>query len=296
MLDLETQPSTPVHLPVDSRRPAAVRRYRGNVPGAVGGLVWLAIVIVPIYFIVATSFRRQAGFFAGNPLALPSDPTLDNYAAVIQHDFVRYVANSVIVTTAAVAVALAVSLLAADTVVRGAGRTVRFAFSVFLLGLSIPLHATIIPLYYLITRLRLYDSLLGLILPSVAFAIPVTVLILVNFLRDVPQELFESMRMDGASEWQTLIRLALPLVRPALVTVAIYDGLTAWNGFLFPLILTQSESRRVLPLSLWAFQGEFTVQIPGVLAAVVLSTLPMVVLYVLGRRYLVTGLTAGFSR
>ncbi|MGY4769833.1 carbohydrate ABC transporter permease (plasmid) [Kribbella sp. CWNU-51] len=117
-----------------------------------------------------------------------------------------------------------------------------------------------------------------------------------RFAADVPQELFESMRMDGASEWQTLIRLALPLVRPALVTVAIYNGLNAWNGFLFPLILTQSESRRVLPLSLWAFQGEFTVQIPGILAAVVLSTLPMVVLYVLGRRSLVTGLTAGFSR
>ncbi|MEV4267345.1 carbohydrate ABC transporter permease [Kribbella sp. NPDC049584] len=296
MLDLETQPPTSVPQPAEPGPSAAVRRRRGNVPGAVGGLAWLAIVVIPIYFIVVTSFRRQAGFFAGNPLAPPTDPTLENYAAVVQHDFFRYVVNSVVVTAAAVAVTLGVSLLAAYTVVRGNGRTIRFVFSMFLLGLAIPLHATIIPIYYLITRLQLYDSLLGLILPSIAFAIPVTVLILVNFLRDVPQELFESMRMDGASEWQTLIRLALPLVRPALVTVAIYDGLNAWNGFLFPLILTQSESKRVLPLSLWAFQGEFTVQIPGVLAAVVLSTLPMVVLYALGRRYLVSGLTAGFSR
>jgi raffinose/stachyose/melibiose transport system permease protein len=166
----------------------------------------------------------------------------------------------------------------------------------FLMGLAIPLQATIIPVYLLIIKMHLYDSLLALILPSVGFAIPLTVLILANFLRDVPHELFESMRVDGASETRMLVSLALPLVRPALVTVAIYDGLNAWNGFLFPLILTQSEQQRVLPLSLWTFQGEFTVNVPGVLAAVVLSTLPIVVLYTLGRRYLLSGLTAGFGK
>ncbi|MEV4620681.1 carbohydrate ABC transporter permease [Asanoa sp. NPDC049573] len=276
-------------------RPASVR-HGANVPAAVSGFVWLAIVMVPIYFIVITSLRGQAGFFTANPLAPPDHPTLDNYAEVLQHDFVRYLANSVVVTVAAVALTLALSLTAANVIVRGSGWFVRMTFSVFLLGLAIPLHATIIPLYYMITRLRLYDSLLGLVLPSVAFAIPVTVLILVNFLRDVPRELFESMRVDGASEWQILVRLVLPLARPALVTVAIYDGLNVWNGFLFPLILTQSEQQRVLPLSLWAFQGEFTVVVPGVMAAVVLSTLPIVALYAVGRRYLVSGLTAGFGK
>jgi raffinose/stachyose/melibiose transport system permease protein len=88
----------------------------------------------------------------------------------------------------------------------------------------------------------------------------------------------------------------LPLARPALVTVAIYDGLHVWNGFLFPLILTQSADKRVLPMALWTFQSEFTVNVPGVLAAVVLSTLPMLAAYVLGRRHLVRGLTAGFGK
>jgi raffinose/stachyose/melibiose transport system permease protein len=91
-------------------------------------------------------------------------------------------------------------------------------------------------------------------------------------------------------------RLALPLVRPAVVTIAIYNALHVWNGFLFPLILTQSPDKRVLPLSLWAFQDEFSVNIPAVLAAVVLSTLPLVVLYALARRQLVSGLTAGFNK
>ena len=276
------------------RRPRS--RRRPNIPGAIGGFVWLGIAIVPIYYIVITSLRRQAGFYSGNPLAPPSDPTLGNFAEVLQHGFARYFGNSVVVTAATVLVTLAVSLMAAYAVVRGSGRVIRVVFSTFLLGLAIPLHATIIPLYYMITQLHLYDSLLGIILPSIGFAIPISVLILATFLRDIPAELFESMRVDGASEWRMLVKLALPLARPALVTVAIYDGLNAWNGFLFPLILTQSEERRVLPLSLWAFQGEFTVNIPAVLAAVVLSTLPIVALYALGRRHLVSGLTAGFGR
>jgi raffinose/stachyose/melibiose transport system permease protein len=93
-----------------------------------------------------------------------------------------------------------------------------------------------------------------------------------------------------------LLSLVLPMVKPAVVTVAVYDGLTVWNGFLFPLILTQSSDQRVLPMALWAFQGQFRVNIPAVLAAVVLSTLPVLALYILGRRQLVTGLTAGFGK
>jgi raffinose/stachyose/melibiose transport system permease protein len=138
--------------------------------------------------------------------------------------------------------------------------------------------------------------LLAIVLPSVAFAIPLTVIILVNFLRDVPRELFEAMRVDGVGEWGMLVRLAVPLSVPAITAVGVYDALQVWNGFLFPLILTQSPETRVLPLGLWSFQGEFTVDVPAIMAAVVVSTLPILALYIVGRRYLVSGLTAGFSK
>jgi raffinose/stachyose/melibiose transport system permease protein len=104
------------------------------------------------------------------------------------------------------------------------------------------------------------------------------------------------MRLDGCSDWAMMWRLALPMTRPAVVTVGIYNALGVWNGFLFPLILTQSPSTRVLPLSLWTFQGEFSVNIPAVLASVVLATLPLLVIYVVARRQLLSGLTAGFSK
>lgn len=271
-------------------------RRRPNLPGGLGGWLWLAVIVLPIYYVVITSLKNQAGFFATNPMLPPTEPTLDNYKLVLENDFARYFLNSVVVTLGTVIPALFVSFMAAYAIVRGKGRFVNWTNNLFLLGLAIPLHATIIPIYWMITRAHLYDTLLALILPSIAFAIPVSILILSNFMRDVPNELFESMRLDGCSDWSMLWRLALPMTKPAVITVGIYNALHVWNGFLFPLILTQSPATRVLPLSLWTFQGEFSVNIPAVLASVVLATLPLLVLYIVARRQLISGLTAGFSK
>lgn len=280
------------------RRPVRPRRStRGvNLPGGALGAVWLVIVVVPLYWVLMTSLRSEQTFFSDDPLAFPSKPTFDNYAKVFDAGFLGYFMNSVIVTLVAATAAVFISLLAAYTIVRNDHAVSRASFSFALLGLAIPLQAAIIPIYYMITQLKLYDTLLALIIPSAAFAMPITIVILVNFLRDIPGELFESMRLDGASDWTMLWRLVLPLGRPALITVLIYDGLQVWNGFLFPLVLTQSPSQRVLPLALWSFQSELTVDVPGIMAAVILTMLPILVLYVFGRRQLVAGLTAGFSK
>jgi raffinose/stachyose/melibiose transport system permease protein len=271
---------------------------RGNWLGGAAGWLWLLIVIVPIYWIVITSFKTQSNYFTTNPFVPPTEPTLENYQLVIESDFVRYFVNSVIVTLGAVVPAVLLSFMAAYAIVRGAGdqRLLRSVNSLFLMGLAIPLQAAIIPVYLIIIRLHMYDTLLAIILPSIAFAIPLSVLVLSNFIRDVPKELFDSMRVDGASEWATLRRLAFPLTRPALVTVSIYNGLAIWNGFLLPLILTQSPSQRTLPLALWTFQGLYSVNVPAVLASVVLTVLPILALYAIGRRQLLSGLTAGFSK
>ncbi|MEV0592882.1 carbohydrate ABC transporter permease [Nonomuraea cavernae] len=276
------------------RGPATGRR---NWPAGLAGWLWLAVVIVPIYWIVITSFKSQSTYYATNPLVPSGEPTLRNYQMVIESDFPLYFLNSLITTVGAVVPAVVISFMAAFAIVRGgSGRFLRSVNGLFLMGLAIPLQATIIPVYLIIIRLQLYDSLLALILPSIAFAIPLSVLVLSNFIRDVPRELFESMRMDGATEWMTLWRLAFPLTRPAVVTVSIYNALTIWNGFLLPLILTQSPDKRTLPLALWTFQGQYSVNVPAVLASVVLTTMPILLLYVVGRRQLVSGLTVGFGK
>jgi raffinose/stachyose/melibiose transport system permease protein len=268
-----------------------------NWLGGLAAWLWLAVVIVPIYWIVITSLKSQEVYFAENPLKPPTDITFDSYKLVLESDFIQYFFNTVIVTVGAVIPAVLVSFMAAFAIIRGgAGRFLRSVNALFLMGLAIPLQATIIPIYLIIIKLGLYDTLLAIILPSIAFAIPLSVLVLSSFIRDVPGELFESMRMDGATEWGTLWHLAFPLTRPALVTVAIFNGLTIWNGFLLPLVLTQDPGRRTLPLALWSFQGQYSVNVPAVLASVVLTTLPILVLYVVGRRQLLSGLTAGFGK
>ena len=235
---------TPQVRPTRSRRRR--RRGRPNWLGGLAGWLWLVIVLVPIYWIVITSFKTQANYYAMNPLKPSTSPTIDNYRLVIESDFATYFINSAIVTVGSIIPAVLISFMAAFAIVRSSGRFMKSVNGLFLMGLAIPLQATIIPVYLIIIRLKLYDSLLAIILPSIAFAIPLSVLVLANFIRDVPKELFESMRVDGASEWVTLWRLAFPLTRPALVTVSIYNGLAVWNGFLLPLILTQSPSKRTL--------------------------------------------------
>jgi raffinose/stachyose/melibiose transport system permease protein len=293
---MTTTVATPVTAP--PKASAARRPVKGhrNYLGGFFAWVWLAIIIIPVYYVVITTFKDQGAYFTQNPLALPNPPTLSAYLDVWEAGIGRYFLNSVIVTIGAVVPIVLFSFMASYAIVRGDSRLLRFSRTLFLLGLAIPLQATIIPIYLIITRIQMYDTLGALILPFIAFGIPLTVLILCNFIRDVPRELFESMRLDGCTDWQMAWKLAFPLTRPAIVTVSIYNGLHVWNGFLFALILTQSPEKRVMPLALWAFQGEYQVNIPAVLAAVVLSTLPILVLYVVGRRQLLRGLTAGFGK
>ncbi|OJG06723.1 Inner membrane ABC transporter permease protein YcjP [Pseudonocardia autotrophica] len=154
----------------------------------------------------------------------------------------------------------------------------------------------IVPLYLMVTQLRLYDTLLAIILPTAAFALPLAVVVLSSSLRDIPGELFEAAVLDGAGPGRVLVSLVLPLARPGLATIGIFTALQAWNGFLFPLVLTQDASVRVLTLGLWDFQGQYGTNVPLITAAVLLSLLPLLVVYLLGRRFLLAGLTAGAGR
>jgi raffinose/stachyose/melibiose transport system permease protein len=268
-----------------------------NWLGGLAGWFWLIVVLLPIYWIVITSLKAQSDYYLSNPMVPPGNPTLESYRTVLDNDFVRYFVNSVIVTIGAVVPAVLMSFMAAYAIIRDGRRLfLRSMSALFLMGLAIPLQATIIPIYLLIIKLKLYDTLIAMILPSIAFAIPLSVLVLSNFIRDVPNELFESMRVDGATDWQMLWRLAFPLTRPALITVTIYNGLIIWNGFLLPLVLTQSPDKKTLPLALSAFQGQFGIDVPATLAAVVLTLLPILALYIIGRRHVTSGLAGGFTK
>jgi raffinose/stachyose/melibiose transport system permease protein len=222
------------------------------------GVIWLVFSFYPILYMLFTSLRPQQYLFTDVPWSFPSHPTLENYATVLENGFFIYFANTVFVTVVSVFMILVVSLLAAYAISQARSSYTRTIFSLFLLGLAIPLQATTIPIYAIVSNLHLYDTLFALILPSIAFGIPLSILVLVTYIRDIPHELHESMLLDGATHLRILYNLVLPLSRPAIITVIIYETIQVWNSYLFPLVLTQSQSVAVLPLSLANFRGQFT--------------------------------------
>ncbi|MFI9494377.1 MULTISPECIES: carbohydrate ABC transporter permease [Streptomyces] len=293
-MSTDTRPAAPRQgSPAASRsggRPARRRARLGNPVAGLGSLVWLVIVVVPLYTLVSASLMRQDQALNGEPLAIPTDPTLDNYRTVLDSGFLSLLGNTAIVAVVTVALVLVLSVPVAYVAVRTRSRLSSLAFRTFLLGVAIPAQAVIVPLYLLIGKMGLYDTLWAIILPTAAFSMPVAVLVLSGTMRDVSEEMYEAMSLDGATPLRMLWQLVVPLSKAGISTVAIFSALQAWNGFLFPLILTQSEENRVLTLGLFNFMTQFGVNIPAVLAAIVLSVVPIFLVYLVARRALINGL------
>ncbi|MEB8338226.1 carbohydrate ABC transporter permease [Streptomyces endophyticus] len=263
---------------------------RANVPAGVASLIWLAIVLVPVWSVLSWAVQGGDGFLSTGPLSWPSSFTVGNVGRVLEMGFAQAFVNTLVVTVVSVALTLLCAIPGAYAIVRSRSRTVAAVFRAFLLGLAIPAQAVIIPVYLMIVRLGLYDTKAAIILPTVAFGLPLAILILVGTLRDVPRENYEAMALDGAGTFRTLWNLVVPMSRGSIIAVGVYAALQAWNGFLFPLILTQSASQQVLTLNLWNFQTEHGVDMPGLMTAVLLSAFPVFVAYLLARRWLIAGM------
>lgn len=289
------KPQDPVRAP---ERPAPVparsewrKRLRSaNIPAGFASLIWLLIVGVPLYVLLTSTLVSRETYLANGPLSLPENPSFSSYQRVLEGDFLTYLLNTAIVTVSCAALVIVLAVMIGYTVVRTRSRLSQRIFQVFLLGLAIPAQAVVIPVYLIITELQLYDTLLAVVLPTVAFSLPVSVLILAGTMRDIDEEMYESMALDGAGQGRMLWQLVVPLSRGGISTVGVFAALNSWNNFLFPLILTQSKENRVLTLGLYDYVGEFRVDIPALLAAVVLSILPIFVAYLFARRQLIDGL------
>jgi raffinose/stachyose/melibiose transport system permease protein len=258
--------------------------------------VWLVIVIAPLYYMILASFRSQGDYLTANPWVPSSGLTFSSYSTVFSAGLGRYAVNSLILTVVCIVLTITISLAAAFRIVRRSSKWVGVSFMVMLFGLAIPVQAIIVPIYILIYKMHLYDTLYALILTLSAAAIPVSVLIMVSFVRDIPRELINAMLVDGGTEWTVFRRLIWPLSRPVVATLAIYNGLNVWNNFLLPLVLTTSNSVAVLPLGLTKLEGLYSVNVPAVMAGVLLSVLPLLVLFVVMRRQVMNSLGGIIAR
>jgi raffinose/stachyose/melibiose transport system permease protein len=254
------------------------------------------IAIGPLLLMVANSLRPTTEVFA-DPLALPAPPTFDSYRqAWDRASFDVYFANSVMVTVGAVTLCTAVSVLAAYPLGRYVFTGSRALSLYFLSGLMLPFELAILPIFYLLATLGLVDSRLGLLLVYAASGVPMSVFILTAFFRQLPRELEEAARIDGAGEFAIFRRVMLPLVRPAVATVVVFQFVPLWNDFFFPLVLLRSSEKATLPVGLTVFFGQFQTDWSTLFAGLTITTIPLVILFLAATRQVVAGLVAGIGK
>ena len=266
-------------------------RLRPNIVGGILATVWLLVIVIPVYLAIRASIESQSAYAKEGPIGLPTMFTLDNYVGAFKIGFGGFLLNSAIIAAGTVVIVVLVVTPLAFAIVRSRSRLVRISFRVMLVGLAIPAQVVVLPVYFLIYQVGLYDTLIGVILPTAAFAIPISALILLGSMREISGELYEAMAIDGASSWRMFRRLVVPLSRGGIGTIVVYTALQAWNGFLLPLILTRSQSVTVATVGLNNFQGNHTLNIPGLMAAIILTIIPIFFLYLFARRSLIAGLT-----
>jgi raffinose/stachyose/melibiose transport system permease protein len=256
-------------------------------------VMWLVITIMPFYYMVMTSFKSLGEFISGGLFKLPRSFIPENYALVFRGHFIRYFTNSIIVIMISLALLLLLSSCAAYPLSRMKFRFNRPIFSIIVAAMSVPIHITLIPIFVMSINIGIYDSLAALIGPNIAFNLPMSVFILSSFMHGIPGSLEEAAEIDGCGKFSTFFRIILPLSTPGLATIGIYNGVVIWNEFSFAMTLTQSQAVRTLPLAVWDYQGQYSTNIPIVMAVLVLSALPIILLYIFGQDKLVKGMMAG---
>jgi raffinose/stachyose/melibiose transport system permease protein len=251
------------------------------------------IMLYPLVVMVLSSFKTNAEIFT-SPFALPESFSFTNLQKVWdQTNFIRYMLNSLGVTTASIVLILTFGTMAAYAIARYEFRLSSAVLMFFISGMTVPLKLAIIPLFIQLDTLHLVDSRLGLVLVYVAMGLPSAVFIMTGFLRTLPRELEESARIDGASEFLIMRRIMLPLARPAMVIVAIQNAVPIWNDFFFPLILITSDDLKTLPQGLTVFIGEFTTDWGVMFTGLSVAALPITLLYIVLSKQFIAGITQG---
>ncbi|USG64469.1 carbohydrate ABC transporter permease [Brevibacillus ruminantium] len=255
--------------------------------------LFVLVSLYPIVLMVSSSLKTNAEIFT-NPLSLPGSFHFDTYRKLWEAvPFADFLINSAVVSVTSVVLIAVSSSMAAFYLARFSYRWTGWLYFFFVMGLMIPVKLGIVPLFLLMKKLGLLNSLWSLILIYTASGIPISVFILTGFFRTLPVELEEAARIDGCNHFQVFWKVLLPLIRPALGTVVIINFIHAWNDFFFPLIFIQKDTLKTIPVGMMVLFGEYETDWSLLFAGLTLSALPMIVVFLLASRQFMEGLTAG---
>lgn len=251
------------------------------------------INVVPLFWMVVNSFKKEQEY-AADPFSFPEALQFSNYAKAWEVANMNvYFLNSLIITFASLLITVLLGALAAYFLSRFKFKLQGMTYGLFLLGMLVPIHATLIPIFLIMQKLHLLDTYWSLILPYTAFHLSLTVFILEGFMRGFPKDLEESGVMDGAGVYRIFWSIILPITRPALATVIILNFIYNWNEYLFALVLITSTELKTLPLGLANFVGIETASLTLQMAALTIALIPILIFYLLLQKQLVNGMTAG---
>lgn len=292
--------------PKKARKDNAVLRKKKMTTGdkVVGGVshvvlgIWSIIVILPMLWTLFTSFKTTREIFA-SPFSLPAEWNLDNYVnAWSKYNFGQMFLNTIIVVSVSLVLVMLLGAMCAYVLARFNLPGSRAIYYLMLAGLTFPVFLAIVPLFFILQSMGLLNTLPGLILTYVAFALPFTVFFLFSFFKSLPYEIQEAAYIDGASEWRTFFQVMLPMAKPGLAAVAILNFLGLWNQFLLPVALNTDQAQYVLSQGMAAFASAagYEVDFGALFAAVIITIAPVLVVYVFFQRQLQGSVTQGTSK
>lgn len=270
----------------------------GLLAAVINIVLWIFSLscIFPLVWMFYSSLKKKREFNA-DIIGLPSKPTLDNYIQVLtnkDYHLGSSMVNSVRTTVLSVILILAFGFIIGYILARVDFKMNRPLYAVFLMGLLIPVHSLLVPIYVVFNKFNLANQWFTLIIPYVAFGIPTAVFLIESFIKSVPVELEEAAAIDGSSFMNTLTKIILPVTKPILTTVAIIQSFSCWNEFSFALVLcSRNQALQTVPLAMTNFKGQFASDYPKIMAGMLITMLPIVVLYFSFSKKIIEGMVTG---
>ena len=246
-----------------------------------GLILWAAICLFPVYWMFTFSLKNNEEIFGANVMGLPQNWLWQNYSRALNvGNMGQYFLNSLIVTVTSILFVLIAAIMATYAMTRLQWKGRKRMNSFFMLGLTIPIHAAIVPLYTTLSRAGMLNSYWALIIPYSAFSLSMGILISIGFMGDIPYDLDEAAFLDGCGVWGIFFRVIAPLMLPAVSTVGIYTFLQCWNELMFATVFISKEAYKTLPVGIQGLSGQYTTEWGPIGAALAMATIPTLIVYI----------------
>ena len=257
------------------------RKSIGQILSYIVLVLWAFISIFPVYWMLTFSLKTNEEIFGENVIGLPKYWVWENYTrAMNTGNMPLYFLNSDIVAVSTIVITLLASVMATYAITRLDWKGRKSMNKFFMLGLTIPIHASIVPLYTTLAKIKMLNSYFALIIPYSAFSLAMGILISIGFMGDIPYDLDEACFLDGCGVWGTFVRVIAPLMMPAVATVGIYTFLQCWNELMFANVFISKDSLKTLPVGVQALSGQYTTDWGPIGAALSIATIPTLLVYV----------------